>query len=304
MADLNIFGVAQPTVSGISTILNLLKCHPSQVCSEGDVPEGGTLNPHSQSDPSTTPSKKFTVWFSAREEPLVYINRKPFVLRESNNPLENLKTYHGISASRLEAMEARLKEDVLREIQKWNQLLLVHEELEDGKIVPTWTAVDDIQTPREVFQRFADQGYPVKYVRIPVSPEQAPDDHYLDEYVETIRSCSPEDSLVFNCGMGVGRTTFAMVVAMIIRRAQLMRAGVTDPLGIQTALLSQTESQLEVLKAKDAKFESKTTLRLVYMLEQGEFSGRQLGEGTRVREEALWAESMTRRVQDPKSLKA
>jgi hypothetical protein len=269
MADLNIFGVAQPTVSGISTILNLLKCHPSQ--QQDPAPRKQTTDDPSTPHPHQEKMKRrFTVWFSAREEPLVYINRKPFVLRESNNPLENLKTYHGISASRLEAMEARLKEDVQREIQKWNQLLLVHEELEDGKIIPTWTAVDDIQTPREVFQRFADQGYPVKYVRIPVSPEQAPDDHYLDEYVDTIRSCAPEDALVFNCGMGVGRTTFAMVVAMIIRRAQLMRTGSPDPLGLQTALLSGTESQLEVLKAKDAKFESKTTLRLVYMLEQGE----------------------------------
>jgi predicted protein tyrosine phosphatase len=87
--------------------------------------------------------------------------------------------------------------------------------------------------------------------------------------VETIRSCSQNDALVFNCGMGVGRTTFAMVVAMVLRRAQLMRTGLPDPLSLQSSLLSPTESQLEVLKAKDAKFESKTTLRLVYMLEQG-----------------------------------
>jgi hypothetical protein len=71
-------------------------------------------------DPEESNPQRRLVWFSAREEPLVYINRKPFVLRESNNPLENMKTYHGISASRLEAMEARLKEDVQREITKWN----------------------------------------------------------------------------------------------------------------------------------------------------------------------------------------
>ncbi|KAJ3041179.1 hypothetical protein HK097_002370, partial [Rhizophlyctis rosea] len=78
---LNVFGVAQPTVSGISTILTLLNCHPT----------------------STDPLS--TIWFSSREEPIIYLNRKPFVLRDSEHPLTNIRTYSGISASRLERME-------------------------------------------------------------------------------------------------------------------------------------------------------------------------------------------------------
>lgn len=238
MADLNIFGVAQPTLSGITTILNLLSCHPLAEAS------------------------RQAIWFSAREEPMIYINHTPFVLREAANPLQNLKIYHGISAARLESMESRLKEDVLREIAKWNQLLLVHEELQDAKIIPTWTALDHVQTPREVFESFSAQGYAVKYVRIPISPEQAPEDHYLDEYVQHIKNASLQDALVFNCGMGGGRTTFAMVLAMILRREQLLQSGNPDPLR-----LAVQEAPLH-----DWKNESKTTLRLVYMLEQGVFS--------------------------------
>jgi hypothetical protein len=244
MADLNVFGVAQPTISGISTILHLLQCSaPSFASGDGSL---GT--------------QKTVYWFSAREEPLVYINQKPFVLREASNPFENLKTYHGISAERLESMEARLKEDVIREILKWNQLLLVHEEIEDGRVIPTWTSVDSIQTPKEVFATLATKGYAVKYVRIPISPEQAPEDHYLDDYVETIKASSPEDPLVFNCGMGVGRTTFAMVVAMILRRAQILQSGAPDPFHISSSSRSSSS---------DSRSDSKTTLRLVYMLEQG-----------------------------------
>ena len=52
MADLSIFGVAQPTVSGILTILNLLQLESHQGSKKG-----------------------IGYWFSAREEPLVYINR-------------------------------------------------------------------------------------------------------------------------------------------------------------------------------------------------------------------------------------
>lgn len=36
-------------------------------------------------------------------------------------------------------------------------------------------------------------------------------------------------ALVFNCGMGAVRTTFAMVAACIIRRKQLIVRGMDDP---------------------------------------------------------------------------
>jgi hypothetical protein len=89
-AGLNIFGVAvsilfnklqQPSVSGISTLLTALKSGSEAPC----------------------------VWFSAREEPIVYINKYPYVLRDADSPLSNIKRYAGINATRLEAMEDRLK---------------------------------------------------------------------------------------------------------------------------------------------------------------------------------------------------
>jgi hypothetical protein len=55
------------------------------------------------------------MWFNMREEPMVYINGLPFVLREQQRPMKNLQEYAGIDAERLERMEARLKQDVLTE---------------------------------------------------------------------------------------------------------------------------------------------------------------------------------------------
>ncbi|KAJ3280819.1 hypothetical protein HK104_000390 [Borealophlyctis nickersoniae] len=246
MAWDNVYGVAQPTVSGISTILTLLNCHPT---SEGDAE---------------------TVWFSAREEPIVYLNRKPFVLRDSENALVNLRTYQGISAVRLEQMEARMKEDVLREAARWNGLLLVHDELENGRVVPTWMAIDEVKTPREVFEELRARGFRVKYARVPISPEQAPEDRYLDEYVNMIKKTRIEDSLVFNCGMGVGRTTFAMVVGILIRRAQLLAAGEPDPIPVPGGQSNLSEgSQLDLLNIAESESQNRAMLRLVYVLEKG-----------------------------------
>ena len=77
-ADFNVFGVAQPTHAGIKTILTLLNCDPGK---EGD----------SQ-----------TIFITSREEPIIYINYRPFVLRENDAPFQNIKTYQGISGIRLE----------------------------------------------------------------------------------------------------------------------------------------------------------------------------------------------------------
>lgn len=55
-------------------------------------------------------------------------------------------------------------------------------------------------------------------------------DNYLDAYLRVIRDTDPlHTSLVFNCGMGAVRTTFAMVAALIVRRKQLVERGFADP---------------------------------------------------------------------------
>lgn len=103
--DTNIYGVAQPTTSGLSTILTLLKCQ------------------------SSYKSQKSCVWFSAREEPMLYINSRPFVLRDEDTPFQNIRRYQGINSMRIEQMEERLKKDVLDEANKGDGLLLVHDEI-------------------------------------------------------------------------------------------------------------------------------------------------------------------------------
>ncbi|KAL1914564.1 uncharacterized protein VTP21DRAFT_8189 [Calcarisporiella thermophila] len=244
MVDLNVFGVAQPTTLGLSTILAVLNCHPKS---------SGSAR---------------CVWVSTREEPLVYLNGSPYVLRDASAPFQNLRIYSGISASRLEMMEERLKADIIKETKRMGGLLLVHDELDDGSVVPCWIAADTVQSPREVFTSFQEQGYKVRYARIPISPDQAPEDNYLDEYVNVIKELPPTDPLIFNCGMGVVRTTFGMVVALLIRRAQLISQGQPDPFPIPGYISGDiTIPGLE--EAEELRMQNRSILRLVYVLEQG-----------------------------------
>ncbi|OBZ84318.1 Paladin [Choanephora cucurbitarum] len=255
MANLNVYGVAQPTAIGLSTVLAILNCHPN-----------------SASDAACT-------WFLTREEPLIYINGYPYVLREYADPLQNMISFLGISARRLEKLEERLKADVQREAKAMGGLILVHQELPDSTIVPCFIAADQVQTPRELFEQFKDQNYRVSYFRIPISPEQAPEDNYFDEYVRVIKSLKPTDPLIFNCGMGVVRTTVGIVLAQIIRRTQLIEMNCPDPFPLSGYKYDQiNESTARALShelfrgwegADALQSQNHALMRLMYILEKG-----------------------------------
>lgn len=84
------------------------------------------------------------------------------------------------SAVALEAVEERLKRDVLKEAASYGGVLLAHEEVapshasaehEAGGLVGVWLQVDEdsVKTVREVYEDFARQGWKVEYHRCVIS---------------------------------------------------------------------------------------------------------------------------------------
>jgi len=64
-------------------------------------------------------------------------------------------------------------------------------------------------------------------------------DNYLDAYLRVIKNTDPvRSALVFSCGMGAVRTTFAMVAAVIVRRKMMLARGLEDPYASKSSLLS------------------------------------------------------------------
>ncbi|KAF8340378.1 inositol hexakisphosphate-domain-containing protein [Cantharellus anzutake] len=243
VGSLNVFGVAQPRINGLKAVLSVLGCRPAYLNSSLKArmpnPSGSATpllpdipSPPTHSPSATPPNCSRCVFFSTREEPVVYLSGQPFVLRDASDPTEALSL--SVRAENLEAIESRLKADILAEAAKFGGLILTHYEgvgSEEG-ILPTWTAVDpsSVLTSREVWDQLKGEGWNVEYHRIPISPDRPIEDNYLDAYLNVIISTDPRHtSLVFSCGMGVVRTTFAMVAASIIRRKQLLNTGLPDP---------------------------------------------------------------------------
>ena len=110
---LPVYGVAIPTVVGLRNVLALL----------------GAKN-----------KKKRVTWINLREEPVLYVNGSPYVVRESDKPFANLE-YSGIDSERVEEMENRLKADVLSEASLYDGSIMVAHEDDQFQVIEDWEPV-------------------------------------------------------------------------------------------------------------------------------------------------------------------
>jgi hypothetical protein len=184
-----IFGTSQPTFEGLLTILSLLNVRH----------DGG------RADMGTDVALRTCYWCCMRDEPMLYIQGKTFVLREQESPMINIRTLAGIDGTRVEQMEERLKQDVIREAEKNRGVLLVHDEV-DRHLLPCWIEASLVQTPREVYDQLIRKGFRIKYYRIPISAGYGPEDRYFDAITTVSKRANIADPLVFNCQLGRGRS--------------------------------------------------------------------------------------------------
>lgn len=113
------------------------------------------------------PEKPESYWINVREEPLVFVNGIPFVLRDRYKPFRNIKAYSGISAEKIEEMERQLCHDIqIEAISNLNQNILVHFEKEPMTITGKWIKVESLETSKDIFPNNLD------YYRLPVTAEE------------------------------------------------------------------------------------------------------------------------------------
>ncbi|XP_062074909.1 uncharacterized protein LOC133778914 [Humulus lupulus] len=184
-----VYGVANPTIDGIRSVIQRI---------------GGSKSGHP------------VLWHNMREEPVIYINGKPFVLREVERPYKHMLEYSGIDRERVERMEARLKEDILREAEHYGGTIMVIHETNDGQIFDAWEHVnfDAIQTPLEVFKCLEADGFPIKYARVPITDGKAPKSSDFDMLAMNIASSSKDTAFVFNCQVDIFHSSYAVDVVV------------------------------------------------------------------------------------------
>jgi hypothetical protein len=191
---LRIYGVAQPTIQGVKNLYSdILHNAPSDV-----------------------------IWINLREEALIYINGIPFVLRDEQMALRNVKAFAGINASRLELMEERLRDDVMLEIESYDDRILVHTEKlinSESTVVGKWedATLDAVHSMRTVMTMLANEGMRMHYYRVPITAEAPPDEADFDSFIDILTKHDRRAHVVVNDQVGLGRSTLGAVIVTLIR---------------------------------------------------------------------------------------
>lgn len=112
----------------------------------------------------------------------------------------NFPSHRGISSSRLELLEDRLKSDVIAELKSFDGRLLLHDEA-DGSVNPVWSLVDEssVKTLREIMDdtaRKLSTGPSFKFVRVPITAEKSPDFFDVKEIVAIVAQLDLDKSAV------------------------------------------------------------------------------------------------------------
>jgi hypothetical protein len=193
--------------------------------------------------------------FNLREEPVVFLNGHACAPRLPGSLNENVDYLLAIEGHELDAMEKRLRSDCVEADRRDLSAnatgagpsgLSIYVEVEMVNTLRPWPLADGRESAlsvREAYEWLNRQpGVPqVKYIRVPIADETAPDEQDFDQLVTELQDVSlsanavprfdlqgasplppcgvDTTALLFNCHMGRGRTTTGMVCCSILMEA-------------------------------------------------------------------------------------
>eukprot|EP01135_Chromosphaera_perkinsii_P003656 Nk52_evm35s250 gene=Nk52_evmTU35s250 len=188
---------------------------------------------------------KKILWASMREEPVVFVKDLPYAPREHGKLNDNVDYLLGINGHELERMEQRMKQDVIEKFHdgKFKYFHQLKDMSNEERTIEF--KKDEVCTLRETYVKLVKEGYKVTYRRIPIQDECPPDSHALDSLINLVKRADKDTALIFNCQMGRGRTTTAMVCAALIFHIQHPELyGKTVKIGASLAELKMRQSHL------------------------------------------------------------
>ncbi|XP_038599862.1 paladin isoform X1 [Tachyglossus aculeatus] len=177
-----IYGTAQPSSKAIGSVLSYL----------------------------TDAKRKFThiLWVNLREEMVLEGNEQTYTLREPGH-LDRLIPVPATSPEQLEKLESQLQADLLAS-QKGLEVSLEPEK--PKKLLKS------CMTMQDVFNLHKGTHKGLLYYRVPIPDFCAPREQDFDRLLEVMKIALAKDAdtgFVFNCLSGQGRTTTAMVIAVL-----------------------------------------------------------------------------------------
>jgi len=164
--------------------------------------------------------QKKVLWVNLRQEPVVYVNGKSYSVRMSDDLNEHLISNEAFEINNIEnnvvgelkkAGEFKFFKDKMGE--HFREMETDHKE-EAGK-------VESISTLSEIYSGMAKKCDKLESLRIPINLESAPNEDTFDMIIRLLKGHSAAVPVVFSCQAGLTRTTVGIVIAGLIKEAQL-----------------------------------------------------------------------------------
>ncbi|CAB4066732.1 unnamed protein product [Lepeophtheirus salmonis] len=130
--------------------------------------------------------EKHIFWVNLRQEPVIYVNGKPYTARDPENLNQHLEVKEADNVSKMEQTFAEI-------IKKRG---------------------DEFMDKNGIVSK-------VDALRIPLNQDTSPDENCFDQVVSLLKDTSASTPIVFNCQAGISRTTTAMVMAALMKEFQL-----------------------------------------------------------------------------------
>merc|ERR1712062_288135 len=195
MPGFPVFGTGQPTLGGFDKVLEpILKKF-------GD--------------------EKIIYWANLRQEPVVYVNGKPFTARDPEKLNDHLEVGNAADVSKME-------DDFAAEITKRGEDFKSYQdqygEHPDDRVVKNDEISEklaEVKTLTQIFGGLKEKVDKINAIRIPVNQETAPAEDCFDQILAALKNTTASTPIVFNCQAGISRTTTGMVIASLIKEFQL-----------------------------------------------------------------------------------
>merc|ERR1711915_197625 len=196
-----IFGTGQPTEEGMVEILKRAK---------------------------SGKEKAKVIWFTVRQEPVVYVNGAPYAPRAPDAPHAHMETQ--LNKTELDSVCVHLANVLKKQLKaSEDSTIKIHKDknyaenpmervdLEESLKV---TSIKDLNS---VYKESAEQtGVDLIVVNVPILEDQASSSGVTyDNIINNLKGELASTPCVFSCQMGRGRTTLGMVVACLVKEIQL-----------------------------------------------------------------------------------
>merc|ERR1719336_963248 len=160
--------------------------------------------------------EKHIFWVNLRQEPVVYVNNKPFTARDPKNVNFHLEINNPEECSQLEndfAEEVRKRGEDFKyyrdQFGEHPEERATNEELSEK--------LTGVTSLNEIYAAIKEKVPKFEPIRIPTNQEKAPMESNFDQIVTMLKDTTASCPVIFNCQAGISRTTTAMVSAALVK---------------------------------------------------------------------------------------